>query len=88
MPRAHVKRFDVALDGRLFRNQAGNYVDAAAQGITWARVRECAGLTGENPGRAPFFVRVDEARLLRRIRHQEVLFLLMPYRQRIADLRT
>ncbi|WP_251982618.1 integrase [Streptomyces violaceusniger] len=40
--RAHVKRFDVAPDGRLFRNQAGNYVDAAAYGITWARAREHA----------------------------------------------
>ncbi|MET9660547.1 hypothetical protein [Streptomyces sp. NPDC006510] len=34
-----MKRFDVAPDGRLFRNQAGNYVDAAAYGITWARAR-------------------------------------------------
>ncbi|MFT9471841.1 integrase [Streptomyces sp. 11-1-2] len=42
MLRAHVKRFDVAPDGRLFRNQAGNYVDAAAYGITWARAREHA----------------------------------------------
>ncbi|MFJ1839649.1 hypothetical protein ACIOJ9_38060 [Streptomyces sp. NPDC088175] len=42
MLRAHVKRFDVAPDGRLFRNQAGNYVDAAAYGITWARAREYA----------------------------------------------
>ncbi|MFC4506241.1 MULTISPECIES: hypothetical protein [Streptomyces] len=39
MLRAHVKGFDVAPDGRLFRNQAGNYVDAAAYGITWARAR-------------------------------------------------
>ncbi|GHF01383.1 hypothetical protein GCM10017776_18370 [Streptomyces griseoluteus] len=35
-------RFDVAPDGRLFRNQAGNHVDAAAYGITWARDREYA----------------------------------------------
>ncbi|MES9555171.1 MULTISPECIES: hypothetical protein [unclassified Streptomyces] len=42
MLRAHVKRVDVAPDGRLFRNQAGNYVDAAAYGITWARAREYA----------------------------------------------
>ncbi|WP_346346643.1 hypothetical protein [Streptomyces sp. SID161] len=42
MLRAHVNRFDVAPDGRLFRNQAGNYVDAAAYGITWARAREYA----------------------------------------------
>ncbi|WP_406323851.1 hypothetical protein [Streptomyces sp. NBC_01637] len=42
MLRAHVKRFDEAPDGRLFRNQAGNYVDAAAYGITWARAREHA----------------------------------------------
>ncbi|MFF2993193.1 hypothetical protein ACFVTC_01245 [Streptomyces sp. NPDC057950] len=42
MLRAHVNRFDVAPDGRLFRNQAGDYVDAAAYGITWARAREYA----------------------------------------------
>ncbi|WP_244321092.1 hypothetical protein [Streptomyces melanosporofaciens] len=42
MLRAHVKRFGVAPDGRLFRNQVGNYVDAAAYGITWARAREHA----------------------------------------------
>ena len=39
---AHVKRFDMAPDGRLFRDQAGNYVDAAAYGIAWARAREHA----------------------------------------------
>ncbi|MHB6911396.1 tyrosine-type recombinase/integrase [Streptomyces sp. DB-54] len=38
--RAHIERFDVAPDGRLFRNQAGNYVDAAAYGKTWTRARE------------------------------------------------
>lgn len=27
-------------DGRLFRNQAGNYVDPAAYGTTWARARK------------------------------------------------
>ncbi|MFF8481858.1 integrase [Streptomyces antibioticus] len=42
MLRAHVERFGVAPDGRLFRNQAGNYVDAAAYGVTWARAREYA----------------------------------------------
>lgn len=42
MLRAHVNRFDVAPDGRLLRNQAGNYVDAAAYGLTWARAREYA----------------------------------------------
>lgn len=35
----HIERFGEAPDGRLFRNQAGNYVDAAAQGTTWARAR-------------------------------------------------
>ncbi|ATL25579.1 tyrosine-type recombinase/integrase [Streptomyces formicae] len=39
--RAHIERFGVAPDGRLFRNQAGNYVDAAAYGTTWARARKC-----------------------------------------------
>lgn len=38
--RAHIKRFGVAPDGRLFRNHAGNYVDASAYGITWARARK------------------------------------------------
>ncbi|WP_030572032.1 tyrosine-type recombinase/integrase [Streptomyces aureocirculatus] len=38
--RAHIERFGVAPDGRLFRNQAGNYVDAAAYGTTWARARK------------------------------------------------
>ncbi|WP_405889068.1 hypothetical protein OG762_41675 [Streptomyces sp. NBC_01136] len=42
MLRAHVERFDVAPDGRLFRNEAGNYVDATACGKTWARAREHA----------------------------------------------
>ncbi|MFE3627208.1 hypothetical protein [Streptomyces goshikiensis] len=37
--RAHVERFGVASDGRLFQNQAGNYVEAAAYGITWSRAR-------------------------------------------------
>ncbi|MFF1925577.1 hypothetical protein ACFVW8_34020 [Streptomyces sp. NPDC058221] len=30
----------MAPDGRLFRNQAGNYADASAYGITWARARK------------------------------------------------
>ncbi|MEU6931822.1 transposase family protein [Streptomyces sp. NPDC046374] len=38
--RAHIDRFGVAPDGRLFRNQAGNYVDPAAYGTTWARARK------------------------------------------------
>ncbi|MGW1867342.1 tyrosine-type recombinase/integrase [Streptomyces mauvecolor] len=37
---AHIKRFGVAPDGRVFRNQAGNYVEAAAYGTTWARARK------------------------------------------------
>ncbi|TSB31185.1 integrase [Streptomyces benahoarensis] len=40
--RAHIERFGVASDGRLFRNQAGNYVDASAYGTTWARARKDA----------------------------------------------
>ncbi|ATL25628.1 phage integrase family protein [Streptomyces formicae] len=39
--RAHIERFGVAPDGRLFRNQASSYVDAAAYGTTWARARKC-----------------------------------------------
>ncbi len=38
--RAHIERFGVAPDGRLFRNQAGNYVDPSAYGTTWARARK------------------------------------------------
>jgi integrase len=38
----HVARFGVAADGRIFQNAAGNYIDAAAYGITWARAREAA----------------------------------------------
>lgn len=37
--REHIDRFGVVPDGRLFRNAAGNYVEAAAYGITWARAR-------------------------------------------------
>lgn len=37
---AHIERFGVAPDGRLLRNQAGNYVDASAYGTTWARARK------------------------------------------------
>ncbi|GLV88085.1 hypothetical protein Slala03_77740 [Streptomyces lavendulae subsp. lavendulae] len=37
---AHIERFGVAPDGRLFQNLAGNYVEAAAYGITWSRARE------------------------------------------------
>ncbi|MFD7013162.1 helix-turn-helix domain-containing protein [Streptomyces sp. NPDC059928] len=37
---AHIKRLGVAPDGRVFRNQAGNYVEAAAYGTTWARARK------------------------------------------------
>jgi hypothetical protein len=36
----HIKRFGVVPDGQVFRNQAGNYVDASAYGITWARARK------------------------------------------------
>ncbi|MEU2549068.1 hypothetical protein ABZ618_27120 [Streptomyces roseolus] len=41
---SHIERFGVAQDGRLFRNGKGNYVDAAAYGVPWARAREY-GLT-------------------------------------------
>ncbi len=34
------ERFGVAPDGRLFRNAAGNCIEAAAYGITWGRARE------------------------------------------------
>lgn len=40
MLREHMDRFGVAPDGRLFRNAAGNYIEAGAYGITWRRARE------------------------------------------------
>lgn len=40
MLRAHIERFGVAPDGRIFRNQKGNYVEPAAYGITWSRARK------------------------------------------------
>ncbi|WP_326023090.1 tyrosine-type recombinase/integrase [Streptomyces endophyticus] len=42
MLREHIERFGVAPDGRIFRNGADNYIDAAAYGITWRRAREAA----------------------------------------------
>ncbi|MEV7279260.1 hypothetical protein [Streptomyces sp. NPDC093111] len=39
--RAHIERFGVARDGRVFQNQAGNHVDTSAYGITWSNAREC-----------------------------------------------
>ncbi len=42
MLRGHIRRFGVAPDGRLFRNAAGNYIDASAYGITRGRAREAA----------------------------------------------
>ncbi|MER5730385.1 hypothetical protein ABT084_18975 [Streptomyces sp. NPDC002138] len=40
MLRGHIDRFGAAPDGRLFRNAAGNYLDAAAYGMPWKRARE------------------------------------------------
>ena len=42
MLREHIRTFGVAPDGRLFRNAAGDYIDASAYGITWGRAREAA----------------------------------------------
>ncbi|MFH8574724.1 hypothetical protein [Streptomyces zaomyceticus] len=39
---AHVERFGVEPDGRLFRNREGDYVEASAYGLTWARARKHA----------------------------------------------
>ncbi|MEU7195404.1 hypothetical protein AB0B04_18005 [Streptomyces xinghaiensis] len=35
MLREHIEDFGTAPDGGLFRNAAGNYIDASAYGITW-----------------------------------------------------
>ncbi|MFF8955503.1 hypothetical protein [Streptomyces sp. NPDC014894] len=40
--REHIDQFGTAPDGRIFRNAKGNYIDAAAYGITWNRAREAA----------------------------------------------
>lgn len=42
MLRGHIQQFDVAADGRVFQNAAGNYLDPSAYGITWGRAREAA----------------------------------------------
>ncbi|WP_329403059.1 hypothetical protein [Streptomyces melanogenes] len=42
MLRAHIERFGAAPDGRLFRNQKGNFVDASAYSLTWSRARKHA----------------------------------------------
>ncbi|MGW8065995.1 hypothetical protein ACVV2G_27905 [Streptomyces ziwulingensis] len=42
MLREHIEHLGVASDGRVFRNAAGNYIDAAAYGTTWHRAREAA----------------------------------------------
>ncbi|MEV7565622.1 site-specific integrase [Streptomyces tanashiensis] len=47
--RKHVDRFDVAPDGRVFRNAAGGYVDAAAYGKTWERARKKVLTPNEQP---------------------------------------
>ncbi|WP_103508644.1 integrase [Streptomyces sp. SM13] len=48
MLREHIERFGVAPDGRLFRNAAGNYIEAAAYGITWGRAREATRTLDEH----------------------------------------
>ncbi|MFI9583491.1 hypothetical protein ACIHCQ_16960 [Streptomyces sp. NPDC052236] len=60
MLRAHIDRFGVAPDGRLFRNEAGRYVDPSAYGTTWARAREDALTLGEHalmPAKRPYDLR-------------------------------
>ncbi|MFJ5097967.1 hypothetical protein [Streptomyces sp. NPDC088557] len=47
--RDHVDRFCVAPDGRVFRNAAGGYVDAAAYGKTWERARKKVLAPDEQP---------------------------------------
>lgn len=48
MLREHIRTFGVAPDGRLFRNAAGNSIDASAYGITWGRAREAAPALDEH----------------------------------------
>ncbi|WP_367437257.1 hypothetical protein [Streptomyces celluloflavus] len=60
IPRAHVERFGVAQDGRLFRDEAGNYVEVAAYGTAWDRLRKyvltCMELTS-GPAKRPYDLR-------------------------------
>jgi integrase len=36
----HIALFGVTVDGRIFQNAAGNYIDCSAYSITWRRARE------------------------------------------------
>lgn len=84
-----IEPFGVAPDGRLFRNEAGNYVDAAAYGTTWARARKYVLTRTElasKPAKRPYDLRhagisfwlysgVDPAEFARRAgQNIEVLF--------------
>jgi hypothetical protein len=53
-----------------------NWELARKPGSAESKLRE-RRLTGERPGQAPFFVRLEEAQLLRRVRHQKILRLLV-----------
>ncbi|MFE2926192.1 hypothetical protein [Streptomyces goshikiensis] len=70
--RAHVERFGVASDGRLFQNQAGNYeeqerpMSASSGSHRWR-------LTGKSLVQAPFLVLLEVAELLRRVGDEEIL---------------
>ncbi|MFB7451781.1 hypothetical protein [Streptomyces sp. NPDC056194] len=60
MLRDHIQRFGVAPGGRVFRNGAGNCIDAAAYGITWARRREAVLTLDEHalePAKRPYDLR-------------------------------
>lgn len=100
MLREHIERFGVAPDGRLFRNAAGNYIEAAAYGITRGRVREATLTLGEHAlslAKRPYDLRhagisfwlasgVDPAKCARRA-GQSIQVLFRNYAEFLAEAR-
>ncbi|KOG74991.1 MULTISPECIES: tyrosine-type recombinase/integrase [Streptomyces] len=98
--RGHIERFGVAPDGRLFRNQAGNYVDISAYNVTWRRARETTLTLGEQAqelARRPYDLRhagisfwlasgVDPAECARRA-GQSIQVLFRYYAKFLAEAR-
>ncbi|WP_341869875.1 hypothetical protein [Streptomyces bauhiniae] len=98
--REHIRSFGVAPDGRLFRNAAGNYIDASAYGITWGRAREAVLTIDEHAldlAKRPYDLRhagisfwlasgVDPAECARRA-GQSIQVLFRYYAKFLADAR-
>lgn len=100
MLREHIERFGVAPDGRLFRNAAGNCIEAAAYGITWGRAREATLTLDEHAlslAKRPYGLRhagisfwlasgVDPAECARRV-GQNIQVLFRYYAKFLAEVR-